>query len=427
VEQMPVVEHQHSEEIYDIITVPPVWIVRWGITLFFLIMVIILSLSAFIKYPDIVKTQLKINSPDSPKPVVAKVSGKLVKLCVSDNKPVRKGQILAYIESTGDHDKILQLLIILKRLQGHFGKGLPIDERLSKTNYDGLGELQTSYQAFFQAYLTYVSSVKNGLYLKQKRYLENDLLNLNKQEVQLKVQKNIQKRDFDIAEDDYAMHKRLFDQRVETTTEFRQAESKYISKKTPLIQTDAALITASGNYSTKQKEILELDNQINEGQDKFSQALNSLISQIEDWKSKFVLISTQDGKLTYAGIIQENQNLVPNEDVFYISPGNESFFGEMAIPQNSMGKVIEGQEVLIKLRSYPYEEYGMLRGKIKYIAEVPYKDSVFLSKVVFGIKNSSDMKKPIHLKIGMMADAEIVTQDATILERLSRNLVKIIK
>jgi HlyD family secretion protein len=69
----------------------------------------------------------------------------------------------------------------------------------------------------------------------------------------------------------------------------------------------------------------------------------------------------------------------------------------------------------------------MLRGKIKYIAEVPYKDSVFLSKVVFGIKNSSDMKKPIHLKIGMMADAEIVTQDATILERLSRNLVKIIK
>jgi HlyD family secretion protein len=62
--------------------------------------------------------------------------------------------------------------------------------------------------------------------------------------------------------------------------------------------------------------------------------------------------------------------------VFYVNPGNEAFFGEMTITQNNMGKVKEGQEVLVKLRSYPFEEYGMIRGKIKYIAEVPYKDSV---------------------------------------------------
>ena len=86
----------------------------------------------------------------------------------------------------------------------------------------------------------------------------------------------------------------------------------------------------------------------------------------------------------------------------------------------------EGQVVLVKLRSYPFEEYGMIRGKIRYIADVPYKDSIFISKVDFKIRNSSDLKKPIHLKQGMMADAEIVTQDATILQRLSRSLFKII-
>jgi HlyD family secretion protein len=32
----------------------------------------------------------------------------------------------------------------------------------------------------------------------------------------------------------------------------------------------------------------------------------------------------------------------------------------MAIPQDNMGKVKTGQEVLVKLKSYPYEEYGIL-------------------------------------------------------------------
>jgi hypothetical protein len=57
---------------------------------------------------------------------------------------------------------------------------------------------------------------------------------------------------------------------------------------------------------------------------------------------------------------------------------------------------------------------------------VPYKDSVYVSKVDFKISNTSDLKRPIHLKQGMLADAEIITQDATILQRISRSFFKII-
>jgi HlyD family secretion protein len=38
-----------------------------------------------------------------------------------------------------------------------------------------------------------------------------------------------------------------------------------------------------------------------------------------------------------------------------------------------------------------------------------------MSRVDFKIKNSSDLKKPVHLKQGMMADAEIITENAAIL------------
>jgi HlyD family secretion protein len=39
----------------------------------------------------------------------------------------------------------------------------------------------------------------------------------------------------------------------------------------------------------KQSEVTELDNQVQEEKAKFLQALNSLISIAEDWKSKYVL------------------------------------------------------------------------------------------------------------------------------------------
>ena len=67
----------------------------------------------------------------------------------------------------------------------------------------------------------------------------------------------------------------------------------------------------------------------------------------------------------------------------------------------------------------------MNKGKILYIAEVPYRDSIFISRVEFKIKNSTDIKKPIHLKQGMIAESEIITQDATILRRLALRFIKV--
>ncbi|HEX3386303.1 MAG TPA: HlyD family efflux transporter periplasmic adaptor subunit, partial [Mucilaginibacter sp.] len=297
---------------------------------------------------------------------------------------------------------------------------------LNKTGDTQLGELQGAYQTFYQEYLSYRSSVENGFYVKKRAYLDKDLSDLAKQEQQLNAQKTIQQRDYTLAEQEFNIYQKLVQQKAGTQSELRDEESKYLAKKSQLVQTDASLVNANTNYVAKQKEILELDNQISEEKLKFIQALNNLVSQVKDWKSKYVLTASQPGRLQFASIIQENDVLTAGEEVFYINPGNEQFFGEMMIPQGSMGKVKEGQQVLVKLRSYPFEEYGMLKGNIKYISDVPYKDSVFLSRVDLRVVKTSDMKRPIHLKQGMMADAEIITQDATILQRITRNIIKVI-
>lgn len=420
-------EVSHSDEIQDIITKAPSWILRFGITLFFFILVLIVGISALVRYPDVVKATMKVNSPNAAKPIVTKVSGKLVKILVTQNDDVSVGQQLGYIESTANHEQVLNLLKQLTKLQKEvYADHIELIRFLDNDNDSQLGELQTSYQNFYQEYLSYKSSVEDGFYIKKRAYLNKDLTDLSKQEHQLNAQKAIQQRDFTLSEQDFHIYQKLFQQKVTTASELRNEESKYLEKKSQLVQIEASLVNANANYLAKQKEILELNNQIDQEKSKFVQALNSLVSQIQDWKSKFVLTALQSGKLTFANLVQENDVLNTGQEVFYINPGNELFFGEMMIPQNSMGKVKEGQEVLIKLRSYPFEEYGMLRGTIKYISDIPYKDSVFLSKVDFRVTKRSDMKRPIHLKQGMVADVEIVTQEATVLQRICRNIIKVI-
>lgn len=420
-------EIRHSEDVQDIITAPPSWLLRWGITLFFCVLVLIIGLSAVIEYPDIVKTQLKISAADAPKAIVVKVSGKIVALLVQEGQSVANNQPLAYIESTGSHVQILQLLKTLRKLQ----QGLNENRLITNGNFhniesNNLGELQSGYQIFIQSFLNYQSAIGNGFWMKKMAFLQHDLTTLLKQKQQLTSQKSLQQHDLELAKEEYQMHQKLAREKAETPTELRNAESRFIAKQTPLMQTDASLLTASSNYDAKQKEILELNNQMLEEKARFIQALNSLISQAEEWRNKFVLSAPQQGKVSFAGIIQQNQMLQAGQEMGYIIPVSTNYFGEMTIPQGNMGKIKTNQLVLIKLRGYPFEEFGVLRGHISAIADAPYKDSIFFSKVIFNPKQGTDMRKAVHLKQGMQADAEIVTENATIIQRISRSLFKAI-
>ncbi len=416
-------ELRHSDDVQDIITATPSCLLRWGITVFFTVLVMLLSLCACVKYPDVVKTPLRITSTEASRPVVPKMSGRIIRILAKDGEPVQAGQSLAFLESTADHVQVLALSSKLNTLQRQELSSIN-PTVLNQIKSNRLGELQGAYQTFLHEMLNYRAATDQGSWQQKKQYLKQEMHDLDAQITQLNKQKRIQQEDLDLATDEYAMHKQLAVKKVETTAEFRQQESRYLAKKASLVQLEGLLISANTNKLTKQKEILELNNQIKDESAKFSQALNSLISQVDDWESKYVLTSPQIGKLAFAGIVQPNQVMEVGKAVFYVSSGNGSYFGEIHIPQDNMGKIQAGQKVLVKLKSYPFEQYGMLTGSVKYIADVPYNDSIFMAKVALKDHQLSFENKQIILKEGLLADAEIITEDATLLQRFTRNITK---
>ena len=88
-----------SDEVQEILSSVPSWMIRWGITLIFGIMMICIVLAYFIKYPDVIKGTISLTTVTPPSKLVSKTSGEIEGLFVKDNQYVKAGGVLARIKN----------------------------------------------------------------------------------------------------------------------------------------------------------------------------------------------------------------------------------------------------------------------------------------------------------------------------------------
>lgn len=104
-----------SEEVQEVMGQIPAWIVRWGITILFIVVLALLVGSYFFTYPDIVETEMTLTSREPVVEVVARSSGKISELYVSNGQEVKSGAPLAVIENTAKTDDVFRLKKMLAR------------------------------------------------------------------------------------------------------------------------------------------------------------------------------------------------------------------------------------------------------------------------------------------------------------------------
>ncbi|MGN6164441.1 MAG: hypothetical protein ACTHOF_07865, partial [Flavisolibacter sp.] len=98
-----------SDEVKEIISYRPHWIIRKGNVIFFAVILLLLTLTWFIQYPDKVNASARLVALKAPKIVTARTDGKLDKLLVVNEQVVSSGQPLAWLQSTASHQQVLQL------------------------------------------------------------------------------------------------------------------------------------------------------------------------------------------------------------------------------------------------------------------------------------------------------------------------------
>lgn len=149
------------------------------------------------------------------------------------------------------------------------------------------------------------------------------------------------------------------------------------------------------------------------------QSKQELINSIKEWEQKYVLSSPINGKLTLFDIWHQYQDIKTNEIVFTIVPNElNGLIGRVLVPINNSGKVKSGQNVLIKLRNYPYQEWGKLKGKIISISNIPKAETSEYIAIVELNSLITSYNKVIEFKQKMEGEAEIIVDEITLLERL---------
>lgn len=420
----------HSQEIEEIISHRPPFLVRWGLALFFLLFLGIGMISWLIPYPDVIKSSAKLIGIYAPKTLQSNTEGDLKKLLITDADTVLPGQVCAIMESRDDVQAVTKLEIVLDSIyvliyQKNYDKLLVYYNEKTRliSNKSEVGELQSDYQAFDASYMTYKDYLQSGFFLKKRKMLDEDLIRFSKNKLILEEQKILSAQDLDLSDSTLKVNIKLAEQKVISALDLRNEKSKYINKQMALPQINASLLSIEGQMLEKNKEIAELDNTIANQQNIFIQELNILKSKIKEWKHTYLVTSPIEGKLSYIGFLQENQHISLGQKLFYVQAANAEYMMEMQIPQYNFGKVKIGQEVQLRFQAYPFEQFGIVKGKIDYIALHP-TDSGFQAKVTLPNGLITNYNKPIQFRHGLSAQADIITEKMRLLEKIYFDIVK---
>lgn len=110
-DQIKKVQLFESDEIDEIIGQPPPWLIRWGISVFLFVLILIITLSILINYPEVIAIQFNLKSTNSSQSVIMTKDGKVNKLLVSEGSYVHKNDTLISFENNQINDKSKSCII----------------------------------------------------------------------------------------------------------------------------------------------------------------------------------------------------------------------------------------------------------------------------------------------------------------------------
>ncbi len=408
-----------SEEVQDILTAIPHWMIRWGNVIIFIILILLFAFSWFIRYPDIVQTEVIITTQIPPEKLVAKTTGRIEYIFVDDKSLVSPDIPLAIIENSAKHQDVYELKNLLQTVDI---ANENIEFPLELTSSLQIGSIEVAYANFEKSYLEYSVNVNLQPYLIDKQAQNFEQIQQDSRLQLLFEQKEIANKELAYKKTELERHKRLFDKGVIPAQEWEAKNIEYLQQQKDINNLSSQITTmrSSLNDLNKSKKTTILS----ESKDhlKFKRDLilsyNQLKKAIADWELTYVIQSSIEGKITFLQIWKENQNITSGENVFVVIPENSNLIGKLKATALNSGKIAEGQQVNIRLANYPDREFGIIKGQVKSVSLIPDKENNLLIDIDLpnGLKTSYN--KELVFQQEMSGRADIITEDLKLIERL---------
>ena len=417
-----------SEEVQEVLESVPNWMIRYGNILLLLLILMLLFISWFVKYPDIITSEAVVTTKLPPQKIYAQTLGKIDTIFVKDNQVVKKNEVLSVLENTANYKHIKLLKSVVDTIKvSNKTFNFPIDELPILF----LGNIDTEYAIFENNYIQYQLNKELRPFTNEQNGNKFSKSQLYARLNTLETQKKISQSELKFQRRELERNRQLFKKGVIAKQTFESKEITYLQAERNFVNMDASISQireAIGNANTNsistkikqtKEEISLLKNVI--------QSFNQLKSALINWEMTYAVTSDIDGKVAFSKLWADNQTVNLGDLFFTIIPEeNSSFLAKLKTPAQNSGKIKEGQTVYIKLENYPDAEFGSLKGQIKSISLLPDEDGFYLITVSLPEKLITSYKKEIPFRYEMRGSAEIITEDLRLIERFFYQLKNIL-
>jgi len=426
------IQNVRSHEVQEILGYIPNWIVRWGITVLFATVLVLLVGSWFFRYPDVIASTVVVTSTNPPAALLSRSSGKIQHLFVTDTQKVEKNSVAAVIENAADYHQVFTLRGQLETLRSVLKNAdLTRLKRIQFNRDYTLGELQAGYETLLKGYFDFKNFLDMDFNKKKLIALGKQLamhkLSISGQEAQLKLLE----ADHAICRQQFERAQIMFKEGYFSRNDFDAAESAFIQKQYSFEGAKSNLVNSRIQTLQLEQSIRELQLQdLQESNDhilELKQSCENMLGQIAQWEQNYVLKCPISGVASLAKYWSVNQNVKAGDVVLtVISEKKGKIVGKVVLPVQGSGKVKPGQPVNVKFDNFPYQEYGMVRGVVVAKSLVPSEDS-YTVEIGFPEGLKSNYKKILKFDEGMKGSAEIITENIPLLLRLLQPLKMILR
>jgi multidrug efflux pump subunit AcrA (membrane-fusion protein) len=411
-----------SPEMQEVMSEIPGRFLRWGLFLFFGILLTLLIVSYFINYPDIVTVPVKITTYNSPASLIARSSGKIGNIFVGNEDKVSENQEIALITNQAQWNDVSAISLFLDRLSDTTDWQVAV-RRGQPPSGISIGEIQSSYLHFFTLYHQFQKYLGQSYLPTKLNLLQKQVDRQEEYIVELLNQKVLSEEDLQLSINSYKRDSLLFvkSNNAISVNQLDKSKQALIQKQVSFSSLKSSIKNNESSILTLRENLLDLkiqyENEINKYKLDLNEAVQLLKIAIGQWKEKYLIESPVKGRVTFTSFWNVNQVIKAGDIFATVIPDDSSrIIVRAEIAASGLGKVRVGQEVNIKLAGFPYMEYGVIRGKIKSLSLVPVNEN-YIAEIDLpnGMRSTYNLK--LNLVREMTGTADIITENCRLIYR----------
>lgn len=168
------VQMLRSELAQEIISRKAGFLEKWSLFIFLVVLLLVFGGTWFVHYPDVITTTAVLSAENNPKGIIVRQEGHLTKLFVKNDQLIKQNDVIAWIESSADHNEVDELSKEVDKSILLLTENQPQKIALTfNVNLNNLGEIQSDYEHFLLAESAFKSYIANGANLTRVKSEHN--------------------------------------------------------------------------------------------------------------------------------------------------------------------------------------------------------------------------------------------------------------